>query len=58
MLTYVNMNMKKTWQGYGAKSCLKLMKQIEGNEGSYSYLYPFQDLVQENFQGGFYMCIK
>jgi hypothetical protein len=25
MLTYVNMNMKKTWQDYGARSCLWLM---------------------------------
>jgi hypothetical protein len=25
MLTYANMNMKITWQGYGARSCLKLV---------------------------------
>jgi hypothetical protein len=25
MLTYANMNMKRTWQGYGAKLCLRLM---------------------------------
>jgi hypothetical protein len=34
MLTYVNMNMKRTWQGYGARSCLKLMlnrlKEMKG----------------------------
>jgi len=30
------------------------VEQIEGNEGSYAYLYPFGDL----FQGGFYECIK
>jgi hypothetical protein len=30
------------------------VEQIEGNEGSYAYLYPFGDLVQ----GGFYECIK
>ncbi len=35
MLTYVNMNMKKkTWQGYGARSCLRLLlkrlKQMKG----------------------------
>jgi hypothetical protein len=33
-LTYANMNMKKTWQGYGARSCLELMlnilKEIKG----------------------------
>ncbi len=28
MLTYTNMNMKKTWQGYGARSCLNLMLNI------------------------------
>jgi hypothetical protein len=34
MLTYVNMNMKKTWQGYGARSCLRLvlsrLKEMKG----------------------------
>jgi hypothetical protein len=25
MLAYANMNMKITWQGYGARLCLKLM---------------------------------
>jgi hypothetical protein len=25
VLTYINMNMKWTWQGYGARLCLKLM---------------------------------
>jgi hypothetical protein len=25
MITYANMNMKKTWQSYGARSCLGLM---------------------------------
>jgi hypothetical protein len=28
MLTYVNMNMKKTWQGYVAILCLRLMLNI------------------------------
>jgi hypothetical protein len=31
---------------------------IEGNEGPYFYLYPFGDLAQGSFQGGFYVCIK
>jgi len=31
------------------------VEQIEGNEEFYSYLYPFGDLTQGNFQGGFYM---
>jgi hypothetical protein len=34
MLTYANMNMKKTWQGYGVRSCLKLalnrLKEMKG----------------------------
>jgi hypothetical protein len=25
MLTFTIMNMKRTWQGYGVKSCLKLV---------------------------------
>ncbi len=34
------------------------VEHIEGNEGSYSYLYPFGDLAQKNLQWGFYVCIK
>jgi hypothetical protein len=42
MLTYANMNMKKTWQGYGAKIMLKFnVKYIKGNERPYFYLLPF-----------------
>jgi len=53
------MNMKRTWQGYGVRSCSKTnVEQIKRNERSYSYLYPFGDLVQGNFQGDFYVCIK
>ncbi len=57
MLTYVNMNMNMT------KLWCKIMpnndvEQIEGNEGSYFYLYPFVHLVQGSFQGGSYVCIK
>jgi hypothetical protein len=33
-------------------------EQIEGNEGSYSYLYPFGDLNQISFQGGLYVCSR
>ncbi len=44
MLTYANMNMKRTWQSYGARSCLRLMlNKLKKIEGSYSYLYPFGD---------------
>jgi len=28
MWTYINMNMKRIWQGYGVRSCLKLMLNI------------------------------
>jgi hypothetical protein len=34
------------------------VEQIEGNDGSYSYLYPFGDLIQGSFQRNFYVCIK
>jgi hypothetical protein len=34
------------------------LEQIEGNEGSYFYLYPFGDLAQGSSKGGFYVCIK
>jgi len=34
------------------------VEHTKGNEGSYFYLYSFEDLVQESFQGGFYLCIK
>jgi hypothetical protein len=51
MLTYANMNMKRIWQSY----VLKIgVEHTKGNDGSYLYLYHFGDLVQKNFQGGFY----
>jgi hypothetical protein len=34
------------------------VEQIEGNEGSYSYLCPFGNLIQGSLQGSFYVCIK
>ncbi len=48
-------NMTRLWCKIMPKTNVE---QIEGNEGSYSYLYPFGDLAQGNFQGGFYMWIK
>ncbi len=62
-LYYVNIckheyekNMTRLW-------CIKIVprtnvEHIGGNEGSYFYLYPFGDLAQGSFQGGFYVCIK
>jgi hypothetical protein len=34
------------------------VEQIKGNEGSYFYLYPFEDFAQGNLQIGFYVCIE
>jgi hypothetical protein len=59
ILTYTNMNMKKTWQGYGARSCLKLvLNRLKEMRASYYYLYHFEDLAQESFERSFLMCIK
>jgi hypothetical protein len=42
MLTYANMNMKRTWQGYGARLCLRLMlnimKKMKGPTSIYTSL--------------------
>jgi hypothetical protein len=59
MLTYTNMNMKKTWQGYVCKIVAKIgVEQTKENERSHCYLYPFGDLAQGSFQRSFYVCIK
>jgi hypothetical protein len=34
------------------------VEQTKKNEGSYSYLYPFGDIAQRSFQGGFYVAIS
>jgi hypothetical protein len=34
------------------------VEQTKRNERFYFYLYPFGDLFQGSFQGGFYVCIK
>jgi hypothetical protein len=48
-------NMTRPW----CKIVLKInVEQIEKNEGTYYYLYSFEDLLQINFLGGFYVCIK
>jgi len=48
-------NMTRLWCKIMPKTNVE---QIEGNEGSYFYLYPFGDLVQKNFQGSSYVCIE
>jgi hypothetical protein len=41
-------NMTRMW----CKMLPKIyVEHINGNEGSYSYLYPFSDLTQRSFQG-------
>jgi len=32
--------------------------KIERNDGSYFYLYLFEDLAQRSFQKDFYVCIE
>jgi len=50
MLTYANINMKKNMIRLWGKIMLKInVEHVEGNENSYSYLYPFRDLVQGSF---------
>jgi hypothetical protein len=39
-------NMTRLWCKIVLKTCVE---QIEINEGSYSYVYPFGNLVQGNF---------
>jgi hypothetical protein len=46
-------NMTRLWCKIMPKTNVE---QIKGNEGS--YLYPFGDLAQGNFQGGFYVLIE
>jgi hypothetical protein len=52
----------QTWKEHDKVMCKIVFKinveQTEGNEGSYFYLYPFGNLVQECFQRGFYVWIK
>jgi len=48
-------NMTRLWCKIVPKTSVE---ETEGNDGSYSYLYPFGDLAQGSFQGDFYVCIK
>jgi hypothetical protein len=43
MLTYANINIKRTWQDYGVKSCLRLIlnKQKEMKGSTFIYT-PFE----------------
>ncbi len=48
-------NMLKLWCKIVPKISVEQTKRYER---FYFYLYHFGDLFQENFQGGFYVCIK
>jgi len=48
-------NMTRLWCKIMPKINVEHTKE---NEGSYLYLYPFGDLAQGSFQGGFYVCIE
>jgi hypothetical protein len=41
LLTYVNMNMERTWQSYGVRSCLRLvLNKIKEMKGPISIYIP------------------
>jgi hypothetical protein len=48
-------NMTRLWCKIMPKTSVK---QTKRNEGYYVYLYPFEDLIQKSFKGGFYVCIR
>jgi hypothetical protein len=42
ILTYANMNMKRTWQGYGVRSCLRLvLNKLQEMRGVVLLFIPF-----------------
>jgi hypothetical protein len=50
MLTYVNMNMERTWQGYDARSCLKMvLNRLKEMKGPISIYTPLGTLLKEAF---------
>ncbi len=49
MLAIANMNMKRTWQGYGVKLCLKLILNILKEMKGLLLFIPLWDLAQKNF---------
>jgi hypothetical protein len=63
-LTHANMNMKRTWQGYDARSCLKLvlnkLKEMKNPSCIYTLQGPSSKKLpaQRSFLGSFYVCIK
>jgi len=44
------MKMKRTLQGYRARSCLEqVLNRLREIKGFISFLYPYEDLVLKNF---------
>jgi hypothetical protein len=57
MLTYANMNMKITWQGYGVKSCLKLVLNKPKEMRGPIFIYiPFRTQFKKTSKKAF-MCV-
>jgi hypothetical protein len=56
MLRYANMKMERTWQGYDARSCLKMMLNRLKEMNSHISIYtPLKTLLKEAFKEVF-MC--
>jgi hypothetical protein len=53
----MNLSYTNTCKHKHEKNITRLWCKTFKNDGSYFYLYPFGDLVQGNFQGGFYLCV-
>jgi hypothetical protein len=48
--------MKRIEQGYGVRLYLKMINKFKVM-GPYFYFYPFRDLTQKSFYGGFHLPI-
>jgi len=57
-LYYANTCKHEHEQGYGATSCLRLMLNKLKEMKSPTSIFPFKDLIQRSFPGGFYVCIE
>ncbi len=56
ILTYVNMNMKRTWQGYGVRSCLRVVwNKLKEMKKIISIYTPLGTLLKEVSKEAF-MC--
>jgi hypothetical protein len=51
MPTYANMNMEKTWQGYDARLCLRMVSnKLKEMRGPTSIYTPLETLLKEPFK--------